>query len=79
MKLYYNGSNSYLFINATKIYQFKAKDSEITTRKLCLRNISKDFSENNLKKTEQNSYVYDFSVDYISVLMLLLFGKFINI
>ena len=26
--LHYNGSNSFLFDNATKIYQFKAKDSE---------------------------------------------------
>ena len=27
--LHYNGSNSFLFVNATKIYQFKEKDSEI--------------------------------------------------
>ena len=27
--LHYNGSNSFLFVNDTKIYQFKAKDSEI--------------------------------------------------
>ena len=27
--LHYNGSNSFLFVSATKIYQFKAKDSEI--------------------------------------------------
>ena len=29
LRLHYNGSNSFLFVNATKIYQFKAKDSEI--------------------------------------------------
>ena len=29
LSLHYNGSNSFLFINATKIYQFKAKDSKI--------------------------------------------------
>ena len=28
LSLHYNGSNSFLFANATKIYQFKAKDSE---------------------------------------------------
>ena len=28
-KKIYNGSNSFLFVNATKVYQFKAKDSEI--------------------------------------------------
>ena len=28
LSLHYNGNNSFLFVNATKIYQFKAKDSE---------------------------------------------------
>ena len=27
LSLHYNGSSSFLFVNATKIYQFKAKDS----------------------------------------------------
>ena len=30
-----NGSNIFLFVNATKIYQFKAKDSEIKDYTLC--------------------------------------------
>ena len=46
---HYNGSNSVLFVNATKIYQFKAKNSEIKDFELCLGNISKDFTINNLK------------------------------
>ena len=29
LSLHYNGSNNFLFVNATKIYQFKAKDCEI--------------------------------------------------
>ena len=29
LSLHYNGSNSFLFVNATKIYQFKGKDSKI--------------------------------------------------
>ena len=44
LKLCYNGSNSFLFIHATKIYQLKAKDSEIKDCTLCLDNISKDFT-----------------------------------
>ena len=28
LSLHCNGSNSFLFVNATKIYQFKSKDSE---------------------------------------------------
>ena len=29
LSFHYNGSNSLLFVNATKIYQFKPKDPEI--------------------------------------------------
>ena len=40
--LHYNEANSYLFVNGTNIYKFKAKDSEIIVGPICLRNISKD-------------------------------------
>ena len=33
----------FLFVSATKIYQFKANDSEIKRYPLCLRNVSGDF------------------------------------
>ena len=39
LSMHYNGINSFLFVNATKIYQFKGKDSEIKKNPLCLRNI----------------------------------------
>ena len=51
-------------MNGTEIYKFKGKDSEIVASPLCLGNISKDWSADNRKKTEFNSYVYDFSADY---------------
>ena len=50
LSLHYNGSNSFFFVNATKINQFKAKDSEIIKYPLCLGNISKYFVANNMKK-----------------------------
>ena len=50
LSLHYNGANSYLFINGTEIYKFKAKDSEIVATPLCLGNISKDWSVDNMKK-----------------------------
>ena len=50
LSLHYNGSKSFLFVNATKIYQFKAKDSDIKDYSLCLGNISKDFTLNNTIK-----------------------------
>ena len=40
--LHYNGANSYLFVNGTEIYKFKAKDSEVFVGPICLGNISKD-------------------------------------
>ena len=62
LSLHYNGANSCLFANGTEIYKFKANDSEIVTTSLCLGNISKDWSVDNIKITGFNGYVYDFSV-----------------
>ena len=67
LSLHCNGANSYLFVNGTKIYKFKAKDSEIVATPLCLGNISKDWSVDNMKDTGLNGYVYDFSVDYDAI------------
>ena len=53
-----------MFVNGTEIYKFKAKDSEIVPSPLCLGNISKDWSVDNMKKTGFTGYVFDFSVDY---------------
>ena len=63
LSLLYNGANGYLFFNGTNIYKFKAKVSEIVATPLCIGNISKDWSLDNMKKGF-NGYVYDFSVDY---------------
>ena len=52
LSLHYNGSNSFLFVNAKKVYQFKAKKSEIKDYALCLGNVSKDFTINNIKKQD---------------------------
>ena len=67
LSLHYNGANSYLFVNGTEIIKFKAKDSEIRAYSLCLGNISKDWSQDNMKKTGFNGYIYDFSTDYNAI------------
>ena len=67
LSLHYNGGNMYLFLNGTEIIKFKAKDSEIVASPLCLGNISKDWSTDNMKKTGLTGYVYDFSADYNSI------------
>ena len=60
LSLHYNGSNSYLFVNGTEIVKLKAKDRKIKALPLCLGNISKEFSVDNMIKTGLNGY--DFSV-----------------
>ena len=67
LSLHYNGANSYLFVNGTEIHKFKAKDSEIIAAQLCLGNISKDWSADNMNRTGFNGYIYDFSVDYDAI------------
>ena len=44
------GGNKYLFVNGTEIHQVKANDSEVVSTPLCLANISKDWSVDNMKK-----------------------------
>ena len=65
--LHYNGANSYLFVNGTEVYKFKAKDSAVVASPSCLGNISKDWSTDNMKKTGLTGYVYDFSANYNTV------------
>ena len=65
--MHYNGANSYLFVNGTEIIKFKAKDSEIVASPLCLGNISKDWSTDNMRKSSFTGYVYDFSVGYDAI------------
>ena len=67
LSLHYNEANSYFFINGTEICKFKAKDSEIVASPLCLGNISKNWSTDNMKKTGLTGYVYDFGADYSTV------------
>ena len=67
LSLHYNGANSYLFVNGKEIHKFKAKNSEIVATRLCLGNISKDWTVDNMRKTGLNGYVHDFSVDYNAV------------
>ena len=77
LSLHYNGANSYLFVNGTEIYKFKAKDSKIVASPLCLENISKDWSVDNMKKQG----LMDMSMILVLVLMLLMLmilGTFTN-
>ena len=72
LSLHYNAIKSFLFVNATKIYQFKAKNSETKDYPLCLGNISKDFTINNLEKTGLGGNVKFFLLILILLILLIL-------
>ena len=69
VSVHYKRSNSYLCVNGKEVHKFKANDSDILETPLCLANISKDWSVDNMKKTELNDYVYDFCVDYHAIVV----------
>ena len=49
------------------MYQFKAKDSDIKLYPLCLGNISKIFTINNMKETGLKGNGYGISLDYNTI------------
>ena len=75
LSLHYNGDNSYLLANGKQELKFKAKDEQIVKEKLCLGNISDDWTTSNAEKTGLFVEVYDFAVDYMAVSV----GKIYNV
>ena len=72
LRLHYNQSNSFLFINEVKLYLFKAKYSElIGAYPIYLASISEGLILNNIKKREcmDGFVVFQF---FITVLMLVI-------
>ena len=60
LSLHCNVANSYLFVNGVELHKFKAKDSKINAGLLCLGNVSKDASVDNIKR-----------LDFMDMLMIL--------
>ena len=73
LSLTYNGRNSFFFVNATKVYHFKAKDSEIKDYILYVDNISKKFSINNMKKTRLKGSVNSFLLILILLILTIFY------
>ena len=57
LSLHYNGVDNYLFGNSKEVHRFKAKDSEIVETPICLGNISKYFSINNVNNRMKGIYL----------------------
>ena len=69
LSLYYNGDDSYLFVNGKEVTKFKAKKSEIKANQLTLGSISTsaNFSSSDIGDSKLYGNVYDFSVDYSTI------------
>ena len=64
-----------MFVNATKIYQFKAKDSEIKDYSLCLGNVSKDFAINKIKKKKKPTGLKGVVKNFFVLILILLIQR----
>ena len=60
----------FLFVNPTKIYQFKAKGSEIKDYALCLGNVSRYLTVNNMKQKTGLKEVVKFFLLLLILLIL---------
>ena len=64
LSLHYNGDNSYLFVNGREELKFKAKDDQLISEKLCLGNLSSEWTTSESEKAELYGNIYEFVVDY---------------
>ena len=58
---------SYIFVNGVEIYK---QDSEINATPLWLGNVSTEFADDGMRKAGLYRYVYDFSVDRDSIIVI---------
>ena len=64
--MHYNGDESYLYVNKTKIFKFEA-NGNIGWSNFCLASVSNDFTKDEQEEIPLNDTVYDFSVEYNSI------------
>ena len=64
ISLHYNGDESYLFVNGRQELKFKAKTDQLVKEKLCIGNLSDQWTASESEKTGLYGSIYDFVVDY---------------
>ena len=68
LSLHYNGDDSYLFVNGRQELKFKCKTDQLVKEKLCIGNLSDQWTTSESEKTGLYGNIYDFVVDYEQVL-----------
>ena len=64
LNLHYNGNNSYLFVNGRQELKFRCKTDQLVKEKLCLGNLSDQWTTSESEQTGLYGNIYDFAVDY---------------
>ena len=64
LRLHYNGDDSYLFVNGKQELKFKCKTEHLVKEKLCLGNLSDQWTTSESEKTRLYGKIYDFVIDY---------------
>ena len=70
LSLHYNGDDSYLFVNGQKELKFKAKTDQLAQEKLCIGNLSDQWTTSESEKTGVYGKIYDFVVDYEQIVSI---------
>ena len=68
LSLHYNGDDSYLSVNGRQELKFKGKTDQLVKEKLCIGNLSDQWTASELEKTGLYGNIYDFVVDYEQIL-----------
>ena len=70
LSLHYNGDNSYLFVNGRQELKFKAKTDQLVKEKLCIGNLSDQWTASESEKTGLYGNIFDFVVDYENIILV---------
>ena len=64
ISLHYNGDEIYFFVNGRQELKFKAKTDQLVKEKLCIGNLSDQWTASESEKTGLYGSIYDLVVDY---------------
>ena len=64
LSLHYNDDNSNLFVNDRQELKFKCRTDQLVKEKLCIGNLSDQWTTSESEKTGVYGKIYDFVVDY---------------
>ena len=68
LSLYYNGNDSYLFVNGRQELKFKCKTDQLINEKSCIGNLSDQWTASESQKTGLYRNIYDSVVNYEEIL-----------